>query len=38
MYNLVELELSNSTKSTETERTYESISEIISKESAGTNQ
>ena len=38
MYNLVELELSNSTKSTETERTYESISEVISKESAGTNQ
>ena len=38
MYNLVELELCQSTKSTETERTYESISEVIAREDAGSNQ
>ena len=38
LYNLVEIELSHDAKSTEIEKTYESISEIIAKEAAGENK
>ena len=38
MYNLVEMELYQNTESKETERTYESISEVLAREDAGKKQ